>query len=228
MNCVPVASAYTNPEHAALRSNAPICFLIPKLCCTRHAVAGVNISGVNVATIIRSRSCAETFASSSARRAASVASVAVESVGPAIRRSCIPVRCTIQSLVVSTIFSRSAFVSRRSGRADPVPAILAPITTCAFSKKKGSRVQGYGRRVSRCRSGNLFFPTGSLVSKCPRISQTKTLEPLNPVPLYPSPVLLASQLEIRVHLLNHLLRDIKIRMRVNHLPQRDPLLHRLG
>jgi hypothetical protein len=55
-----------------------------------------------------------------------VASVAVVSVSPAIRRSRIPVRCTIHSSLVSTIRARSSFVRRFSGNALPVPAMMAP------------------------------------------------------------------------------------------------------
>ncbi len=49
-------------------------------------------------------------ATAMARRPATAAMLAVVSPGPAMRRSQIPVRLTIHSSAVSTIFSRSALV----------------------------------------------------------------------------------------------------------------------
>src|ERR671931_724538 len=46
-----------------------------------------------------------------------------------MRRSTIPVRSRIHSSEVSTIFSRSALVSTRSGTYMPVPAMVAPRTS---------------------------------------------------------------------------------------------------
>ena len=57
--------------------------------------------------------------------AAVVASVAVLSSGPAMRRSRMPVRSTIHASDVSTRASRSWFVSRPSGIATPYPTIVA-------------------------------------------------------------------------------------------------------
>jgi hypothetical protein len=54
---------------------------------------------------------------------AATARVAVVSPAAAIRRSRIPVRSTIQASLVSTMRSRSALVSRPSGRAVPHPEI---------------------------------------------------------------------------------------------------------
>ena len=73
------------------------------------------MSGVMVATMIRSISAAVTPAAVIARRAASNAMSEVVSLAAAIRRSRIPVRLVIQSSEVSTIRSRSALVITRSG-----------------------------------------------------------------------------------------------------------------
>jgi hypothetical protein len=78
-------------------------------------VAGKNMSGVTVATIIRSICSAETPAWLMAASAAFVAMSLVASSGAAILRSPIPVRLLIHSSDVSTIFSRSRFVRMRSG-----------------------------------------------------------------------------------------------------------------
>ncbi len=74
------------------------------------------MSGVAVATRMRSISSAVMPASSSAFCAALDARSLVCSSGAAMRRSLMPVRETIHSSVVSTIFSSSAFVRMRSGR----------------------------------------------------------------------------------------------------------------
>src|SRR5687768_12113157 len=63
---------------------------------------------------------------SRARREASNARSEEASPGPTMCRSEIPVRSRIHSSEVSTIFSRSAFVSRASGTCMPVPAMVAP------------------------------------------------------------------------------------------------------
>src|SRR2546425_7587475 len=76
-----------------------------------------------VAQIIRSISSSRTPACSIARRAASVPMSDVHIQSGAMRRSLIPVRVTIHSSVVSTIFSRSALVSTRSGTYEPVPTM---------------------------------------------------------------------------------------------------------
>ena len=73
------------------------------------------MSGVMVATMIRSISAAVTPAAAIARRAASSAMSEVVSAGPAIRRSRMPVRVVIHSSEVSTMRSRSALVITRSG-----------------------------------------------------------------------------------------------------------------
>ena len=71
-----VVSAYTKPLQTACTSKAADP-LLPRLACTKQAVLGNTKSGVDVAKIIRSTSLASTCASTSARRAASVARVLV-------------------------------------------------------------------------------------------------------------------------------------------------------
>ena len=73
------------------------------------------MSGVAVATTMRSTSSGSTPACSSACRAAGSARSLAAWSGSAMCRSRIPVRVTIHSSEVSTIASRSAFVSTRSG-----------------------------------------------------------------------------------------------------------------
>jgi hypothetical protein len=81
----------------------------------RHAVAGNGWSPVTVAQTTRSSSSGAILASSRAWRAAASANELVTCSGAAMRRSRMPVRWTIHSSDVSTIFSRSKLVSRRSG-----------------------------------------------------------------------------------------------------------------
>ena len=114
-----------NPLHAAARSMAGV-LVSPRLAATKQAVLGKVISGVIVPQRMRSMSFGASPAASIALRAAAVASVAVDSSLPAMRRSRMPVRCTIHSSLVSTIFDRSSLVSLRSGTLLPVPAIIAP------------------------------------------------------------------------------------------------------
>ena len=73
------------------------------------------MSGVMVATMIRSICSGVMPARSMASRAALVAMSEVNSSSAAMRRSLMPVRVVIHSSVVSTIFSRSALVRIRSG-----------------------------------------------------------------------------------------------------------------
>jgi len=68
-----------------------------------------------VATMIRSMSLASRWALASARLAAIRTISEVACSGATMCRSFIPVRETIHSSVVSTIFSRSAFVRILSG-----------------------------------------------------------------------------------------------------------------
>ena len=103
-----------NAEHAADRSN-PQARVAPIFACTRHAVLGKSMSGVTVPTMIRLMSAGVSPARSIAARAASVARSEVATPASTMCRSRMPVRCMIQSFDVSTIFSRSALVSRRGG-----------------------------------------------------------------------------------------------------------------
>ena len=73
------------------------------------------MSGVIVAQTIMPTSSAFTPASASARLAASAARSEVAWSSRAMCRSLMPVRVTIHSSVVSTIFSSSALVRTRSG-----------------------------------------------------------------------------------------------------------------
>src|SRR6185503_4125207 len=110
------------PEQAASTLNAGQ-LLMPSLSCTRQATFGKIKSGVVVPTTTKSISFGVTPALSSAARAALCARWLVYSSSAAMCRRSIPVRLLIHSSVVSTIFSRSAFVRTRSGRYLPVPAI---------------------------------------------------------------------------------------------------------
>src|SRR5437867_3226375 len=94
-----------------------------------QAVAGIGMSGVTVGQMMRSTPEAGIAADSSALSAARVANWDMNSSSPAMRRSRIPVRDAIHSSEVSTIFSRSAFVRTRSGRADPVPLMTALLSS---------------------------------------------------------------------------------------------------
>src|SRR2546422_3747558 len=115
------------PEQPAARSKAaaPVA---PSLSWTRQAVAGIGMSGVTVAQMIRSTWEAGRPAELRACSAARVANWDMYSSSAAMRRSRMPVRVAIQSSEVSTIFSRSAFVRTRSGRADPVPLMTARLS----------------------------------------------------------------------------------------------------
>src|SRR6478609_9285925 len=85
---------------------------------TATAVAGKVLSGVEVATTIRSIACASMPAWSRAARAALIARCEVNSPSAAMWRCRIPVRCTIHSSEVSIRAASSALVRSRS-RARP-------------------------------------------------------------------------------------------------------------
>jgi len=95
MYAAPVIRAYMNPAHAASTSTAAQ--LILSRSCTRHAVEGNDMSGVNVARTSRSTSVARTLARSRAWTAAAWQRSLVASCGRTWRRSRMPVRRTIQS-----------------------------------------------------------------------------------------------------------------------------------
>jgi hypothetical protein len=86
-------------------------------------VVGNIMSGVTVATIIRSSSVDFTPARSRAIRAAGRARSVIACSGAAIRRSLMPVRSVIHSSVVSTSSDSSSFVTTRSGMYVPRPVI---------------------------------------------------------------------------------------------------------
>src|SRR4051812_29732241 len=106
----------------------------PRSAPMKHAVDGKTISGVIVAQTIRSRSFGSMPAASMALRAAAAPRVAVDSPGPAMRRSRMPVRWTIHSSLVSTIRDSSSLVRRFSGSALPVPVMMAPkVVMCSIA-----------------------------------------------------------------------------------------------
>ena len=84
--------------------------LAPSLSCTMQAVLGKIMSGVVVATTIRSMSAAVSPAASSARRPALTARSLVSSLSAAMRRDWMPERVRIHSSEVSTNFARSSLV----------------------------------------------------------------------------------------------------------------------
>src|SRR4051812_26930636 len=98
------------------------------------------MSGVTVATMMRSISSAVMPAFSSALCAAFAAMSLVHSPSAAMRRSPMPVRERIHSSDVSTIFSNSAFVRMRSGRYEPVPII----ETVRLGRSRRVRGRGSG------------------------------------------------------------------------------------
>jgi hypothetical protein len=98
-------------------------------------LVGNIMSGVTVATTIRSIEAASTPASARAAITAGAAMSVSACSSVANRRSRMPVRSTIHSSVVSTYCSRSLFVKTRSGTYTPRPVIpirlplAEPITT---------------------------------------------------------------------------------------------------
>ena len=98
------------------------------------------MSGVTVATMIRSISEPSSPASASASRAAGRQRSESACSGSAMRRSRIPVRSRIHSSFVSIIFERSSFVSTLSGTCEPMPgdrdrdAVGGPDHVCSTAK----------------------------------------------------------------------------------------------
>ena len=88
---------------------------------------GKIMSGVVVPTAMNSMSSGTRLARSIACCAARTARSEVASLSSAMRRSWMPLRCTIHSSLVSTIFSRSALLRIRLGAYAPTPVILARI-----------------------------------------------------------------------------------------------------
>ncbi len=89
------------------------------------AVTGKSWSGVTVGQMMYCTSAGVRPASSRAARAASAPRSELACSSEAMRRSLIPVWLTIHSSLVSTIFSRSAFVRTRSGTYEPTPVTTA-------------------------------------------------------------------------------------------------------
>ena len=116
MNCEPVATAKRNPEQAAPKSY-PHAFFAPILSQIILAVAGNKWSGVTVAQMSKSMSIGEIPRFSHSTFTASTAMSLVPNPSPfRMCRSEIPVRERIHSSLVSTIFSKSAFVRMSGGR----------------------------------------------------------------------------------------------------------------
>ena len=101
---------------------------MPILRWTIEATDGKVMSGVVVATTIKSTSCGPRRASLSARFAASTARSLVGWSSRALCRWRMPVRSTIHSSEVSTIFARSALVTTCSGRKEPTPVTALRMT----------------------------------------------------------------------------------------------------
>src|SRR5580704_3885951 len=123
-NFAPVFSAYTKPEQPA-ETSKPQVFSIPSLCCTRQAVEGYIMSGVTVPTTIRSTSCRLNGWTACSFFTASTAKSLAATPLSTRWRSRMPTRSMIHWLVVSTIFSRSAFVKTRGGTYPATPVIFA-------------------------------------------------------------------------------------------------------
>jgi hypothetical protein len=114
MNCWAISTANKNPAQAA-ETSKHAALEAPIFVCTKQAVAGKTMSGVAVATRIKSTSSGLTLACAKAFRAAFAAMSLVCSSFAAMRRSFIPVRVVIHSSFVSTMRERSSFVSTLSG-----------------------------------------------------------------------------------------------------------------
>jgi hypothetical protein len=97
-------------------SNAAPPLRMPSLSCTMLAVDGKIMSGVAVATMMRSTSPGVIPADAIASRAACVARSEVVSSSAAMCRWRMPVRVRIHSSLVSTRFARSSLVSTCAGR----------------------------------------------------------------------------------------------------------------
>src|SRR2546430_3971329 len=93
--------------------------------CTKQAVAGKNMSGVTLASTIKSISVGSVPVSTNNTLAASVAMCEVAVPFSATWRSRMPVRARIHSSLVATIFSRSALVITLGGTQPATPVIFA-------------------------------------------------------------------------------------------------------
>mmetsp|Transcript_31915 Transcript_31915/g.46965 ORF Transcript_31915/g.46965 Transcript_31915/m.46965 type:complete len:270 (+) Transcript_31915:674-1483(+) len=128
-NCPAVTVENKNPEHAAVKSNATA--LVAPTDAATDVASPNKSSGEDVATMTKSMSSGSTPDISSAPIAAPIAndlivsgsspSSKVSSLCSKRRRSDMPVRVRIHSSSVSTIFSRSEFVTTVLGAALPIP-----------------------------------------------------------------------------------------------------------
>ena len=98
----------------------------PNAFCSAHAVLGMRLSGVIVATRQTPISSGRTPARSSAMRAASVQSCACVSF-PQICRLRMPVRDEIHASDVSVRLARSSLVTTRAGTQCPQPRSFTPL-----------------------------------------------------------------------------------------------------
>jgi hypothetical protein len=103
------------PEHTACTSKAAPC-VMPSWACSLVAVAGKVLSGVAVASTMRSSSAPVIPALASACSAALSARSEVSSPGAATWRWRMPVRWTIQSSEVSSRSANSALLTIRAGK----------------------------------------------------------------------------------------------------------------
>lgn len=109
-----VASAVQKPAQALLRSKTTADG-IDRCAATLAAVEGERSIGEQVATMTCPMSDGASPEAASAFAPAAEAMSATVSFSAAMRRVAMPVRWRIHSSLVSTIFSRSALVSTRSG-----------------------------------------------------------------------------------------------------------------
>mmetsp|Transcript_11139 Transcript_11139/g.29632 ORF Transcript_11139/g.29632 Transcript_11139/m.29632 type:complete len:389 (-) Transcript_11139:32-1198(-) len=122
--CAAVMRAKTNPEQAAVRSNATA-LSAPNPAATEVALPKRS-SGVEVAKSTKSTSAAATFARSKACCAAEMHMDPRVSLGVSTWRRRMPVRWTIHSSLVSMICAKSSLETTAAGANEPVPAIRKP------------------------------------------------------------------------------------------------------
>lgn len=88
---------------------------MPSRWATRLAALGIWVSSVQVATITRSMSLAESPLAARALPPACTARSTSDSSGPATRRSTMPTRLRIHSSLVSMVLARCSFVITLAG-----------------------------------------------------------------------------------------------------------------
>src|SRR5258708_25493534 len=147
MYMAPVVSPYGKPEQAALRSD-PQAFLAPILSQTILAVAGNSISAVTVATIRQSISSGLMPRFLQISRATGTQRSEVALPGSfRILLSSMPVRVRIHSSLVSTIFSRSAFVKRSSGTYPPIAVMAAGLFSLFLNSNQVKQI--FSQKVTK-------------------------------------------------------------------------------